>query len=252
MTVPDLAGPGEVIVKQPSRTGPTALPPAKATTKSMNTLQPFRSLAFRSRLTSSVTLITLCLFGSVLWSSVSAQSLPSRPVARLISSTSDEVPNSRGRRLSVATNDVSRAEAPAAISRSITHPTETERRAFEATNKMRARNGFAPLSWDSDLCLMARAHSERMAQLGFFGHQTPEGRRLKDRARAAGIRFQVIGENIAYNQDVDDPGTFAVQIWMISSGHRANILSREFRSSGIGSFLAQDGRVYLTQIFIAR
>ena len=110
---------------------------------------------------------------------------------------------------------------------------------------------FSPLSWDGDLCRMARAHSEKMARLGFFAHQTPEGLRLKDRARAAGLRFQVIGENIAYNQGVDDPGTFAVQRWMISSGHRANILSREFRSSGIGSFVAGDGRVYLTQIFIA-
>lgn len=117
---------------------------------------------------------------------------------------------------------------------------------------MRERNGLAPLSWDSDLCRMARAHSEKMARLEFFAHETPEGLRLKDRARAARIRFQVIGENIAYNQGVDDPGTFAVQRWMISSGHRANILSREFRFSGIGSFVARDGRVYVTQIFIAR
>ena len=99
---------------------------------------------------------------------------------------------------------------------------------------------------------MARAHSEKMARHGFFAHETPEGLRLKDRARAAGIRFQVIGENIAYNQGYDDPGTFAVERWMISSGHRANILSREFRASGIGSFVARDGSVYLTQIFIAR
>jgi uncharacterized protein YkwD len=155
--------------------------------------------------------------------------------------------------VSVGVSEARRSEAPPRDAfRSINQVTDTERRAFEATNEMRARNGFSPLSWDSELCRMARAHSEKMALLGFFAHETPEGLRLKDRARAAGIRFQVIGENIAYNQGVDDPGTFAVQRWMISSGHRANMLSREFRASGIGSFVARDGRVYLTQIFIAR
>jgi uncharacterized protein YkwD len=193
------------------------------------------------------------LFAPVLLSGVSAQSLPQRPVARLITRTSDEVPYSRPRRVKVAVSEArrSRVSTPAAVP-TINEASETERSAFEATNEMRARNGFSALSWDSGLCRMARAHSEKMARLGFFAHETPEGLLLKDRVRAAGIRFKVIGENIAYNQDVDDPGTFAVQRWMISSGHRANILSREFRASGIGSFVAPDGRVYLTQIFIAR
>lgn len=193
-----------------------------------------------------------CLFVPASLAGVSAQSLPSRPVARLITSTSNEMSHSRPRRV-VAGGDAPRSEMrTAAAVPTINEATETERRAFEATNVMRARNGFAPLNWDSELCRMARAHSEKMARLGFFAHETLEGLRLKDRARAAKIRFQVIGENIAYNQGVDDPGTFAVQRWMISSGHRANILSREFKVSGIGSFVARDGRVYVTQIFIAR
>jgi uncharacterized protein YkwD len=219
----------------------------------MNTLESLRSLSFCSTLISRLVLLTVCSITPLLLSEASAQSLATRPVARLITSTSDEVRSSRTRRVSVGVSEARRSEAPPRDAfRSINQVTDTERRAFEATNEMRARNGFSPLSWDSELCRMARAHSEKMALLGFFAHETPEGLRLKDRARAAGIRFQVIGENIAYNQGVDDPGTFAVQRWMISSGHRANMLSREFRASGIGSFVARDGRVYLTQIFIAR
>lgn len=64
-------------------------------------------------------------------------------------------------------------------------------------------------------------------------------------------RFRVLAENIAYNQG-DDPGAFAVERWMLSSGHRENILSTEFQASAIGSFVAADGRVYLTQGFITR
>ena len=114
-------------------------------------------------------------------------------------------------------------------------------------------NGLAPLAWDSELCRMARAHSEQMARLEFFSHETPDGLQLKERARVNGIlHFRVIGENIAYNKGYDDPGAFAVERWMISSGHRTNILFVGFLASAIGSYVSADGSVYLTQVFIAR
>jgi uncharacterized protein YkwD len=76
---------------------------------------------------------------------------------------------------------------------------------------------------------------------------------MTDRARAAGINhWRVIAENIAYNQGFDDPGAFAVERWMLSPGHRANILLREFERSAIGSYVAPDGTVYITQEFITR
>ncbi|HEX4900847.1 MAG TPA: hypothetical protein VFV61_09965, partial [Pyrinomonadaceae bacterium] len=61
-----------------------------------------------------------------------------------------------------------------------------------------------------------------------------------------------IAENIAYNQGFEDPGAFAVERWTISEGHRANLLSTEFRASAVGSFVASDGTVFLTQLFILR
>jgi uncharacterized protein YkwD len=64
--------------------------------------------------------------------------------------------------------------------------------------------------------------------------------------------FRVIAENIAYNKGYDDPGAFAVERWMISSGHRANILYVGFQAAGIGSYVSSDGTVYLTQVFINR
>ena len=128
-----------------------------------------------------------------------------------------------------------------------------EKRAFEATNAVRRENGLAPLVWDSELCRMARTHSEKMVQLDFFSHEGPDGRRLRDRARVAGIaHFKLLGENIAYNQGFEDPGAFAVEHWMRSPGHRANILNARFQQSAVGVFVASDGTVYLTQVFITR
>ena len=132
-------------------------------------------------------------------------------------------------------------------------PNEIERRAFEQTNLERIKQGLPPFTWDADLGRLSRNYSETMSRQRFFSHVTPDGKRLPDRARAAGIvRYSVLGENIAYNQGYDDPGLLAVERWMLSPKHRANILSSEFRAMAIGSYVAPDGSVYLTQTFIKR
>ena len=130
---------------------------------------------------------------------------------------------------------------------------EIERRAFEQTNLERIKNGLQPFVWDADLSRISRNYSETMSRLRFFAHVTPDGKRLPDRARAAGIRqYSVLGENLAYNQGYEDPGALAVERWMQSPKHRANILSSQFRAMAIGSYVAPDGSVYLTQTFIKR
>ena len=146
---------------------------------------------------------------------------------------------------------------PAAVSPnaspSLAEASDIERRAFEQTNLVRVKNGLQPLEWDADVCRMARSHSESMSRLNYFSHVTPDGQRLRDRARAVGIlTFTVLGENIAYNQGYEDPGAFAVERWMASEKHRANILSKEFRAMAIGTYVAPDGSVFLTQTFITR
>ena len=178
-----------------------------------------------------VTGLAVCLLAVAM--SVSAQETKPQPVARLITSITP------GPTL----------PAPSAL----VEPNAIERRAFEQTNLVRVQNGLAPFTWDADACRMARTHSENMSREGFFSHVTPAGLRLRDRARAAGIlQYAVLGENIAYNQGYDDPGALAVDRWMQSPKHRANILSSEFRAMAIGSYVAPDGSVYLTQTFIKR
>lgn len=172
----------------------------------------------------------------------SGQELKTRGVARLITEPAESL--SRPRRV----NEL-RVNAEPSLSNAST----TERSAFERTNAARVSQGLAPLVWDADLCRMARLHSQNMATQGYFAHETPDGLDLKRRARAVGVgRFKVIAENIAYNKGYEDPGAFAVQRWLMSSGHRANILDAEFEAAAIGSYVAADGSVYLTQVFIAR
>jgi uncharacterized protein YkwD len=177
-----------------------------------------------------------------------AQGVEGRPVARLITAAPA---GSRPRRVNSLT--VLPAPAIATLSTSLLEANPIEKRAFDETNRERVKNGLQPFVWDADLCRMARSHSENMARLGHLFHVTPDGLRLRDRARAVGItRYAALGENIAYNLGYDDPGAFAVERWMISPGHRENILYAGFTSMAVGTFVAADGSVYLTQTFITR
>jgi uncharacterized protein YkwD len=176
--------------------------------------------------------ISALLLG-ILCQAALAQDAKPQPVARLITSL---------------TPVTARPTTPTPV-----EPNDIEKRAFDQTNIARVKNGLAPLVWDGDVCRMARIHSESMSRQGYFSHITPEGLRLRERAREVGIlRYTVLGENIALNQGFDDPGALAVERWMQSEKHRANILSPEFRAMAIGSFIAADGTVYLTQTFITR
>ena len=135
----------------------------------------------------------------------------------------------------------------------VVEPNDIEKRAFEQTNLVRVKNGLRPLTWDADVCRMARIHSESMSRNHYFSHVTPERQGLRERARAAGIlHFSTLGENIAYSQGYDNPAAYIVEQWMQSPKHRANILSNDFRAMAIGSFVGPDGSIYLTQTFITR
>ncbi len=128
-----------------------------------------------------------------------------------------------------------------------------ERRVFQLVNDARLRNGLPALTWDQELCQLARTHSQSMARGTFFSHENPEGQGPKERAVQAGIRpFRRIAENIAYNWGVEDPATFVIERWMNSPGHRENILGKQYKDSAIGVFVKPNGAVYITQEFISR
>jgi uncharacterized protein YkwD len=209
---------------------------------------PFKYLT--ALLQFAFTTTSLLLLSLSFCQSSSAQSTQLRPVARLLANPTSNAGYSRPRTVGSPSHG---PEAGNVASPSLAEATAIERSAFEKTNQARVEKGLSALVWDAELCRMARTHSEDMARQRYFAHETPEGLHLKERARAMGIaRFRVIAENIAYNKGYDDPGAFAVERWMNSGGHRANMLYIGFQASAIGSYISSDGSVYLTQVFITR
>ena len=184
---------------------------------------------------------------------VNAQSEQARPVARLIAASDHALTPSRTRPRTVAATraDTSALAHAAAPGGAIL--TSDERRAFELINEARRAEGEPPLIWDAELTRMARQHSEDMARLNLLSHVGPDGRDTRERAVAQGLRgWASLAENIAYNQGYDDPAGFAVERWLKSVKHRENVMQASFTHTGLGVARAADGRIYFTQVFVAR
>lgn len=197
----------------------------------------------------SASLVFLCSLSFTFLAATSiegfGQSSSGRPVARLITSSRSAEPQQTQHRMVARPAVVAASSAPVVAN-------NLERQAFNLINSERAKNGLQPLIWDGELCRVARLHSENMGRQNFFDHEGPDGTNLLDRVTARGIMWRSLGENIAYNQGHDDPAGAAVDQWLHSSKHRANILRGNFTHSAIGVTRTNDGRVYLTQVFIMR
>jgi uncharacterized protein YkwD len=101
---------------------------------------------------------------------------------------------------------------------------------LQMINAERQKHGLKPLVADPDMQRVARAHSQDMFAKGYFAHDDPEGKDPFDRIKAANIRFDAAGENLALAQTVE----IAHVNLMNSPGHRANILNPSFGRVGIG------------------
>ncbi|MEH2146431.1 CAP domain-containing protein [Nostoc sp.] len=120
-----------------------------------------------------------------------------------------------------------------------------EQSVFNQINNYRASQGLPGLTRNSAIENQARIHSQNMANGTVpFGHTG-----FSERVRAIGIPYRAAGENVAYNQGYSDPATIAVQGWLKSPGHLANIKGN-YDKTGIGVASNSRGAIYFTQIFL--
>lgn len=106
-------------------------------------------------------------------------------------------------------------------------------------NDERARFGEPGLIEDSRLSGAAAAHSHDMDARHYFEHVSPGGQTLLMRIRASGFILNAnvgytLGENLAWGTLWLGTPHAIVNAWMASPGHRANILNRSYRYTGIG------------------
>jgi uncharacterized protein YkwD len=110
---------------------------------------------------------------------------------------------------------------------------------LQRVDALRHCAGAPPLARNSPLEEAAQRHAEDMLARSYFAHGSPDGTTVRERASAAGYRWNGIAENLAEGQRTVDE---AVDAWMRSAGHRENILDPDFVDTGIGLALGRDPR----------
>lgn len=111
-------------------------------------------------------------------------------------------------------------------------------------NKARNENGLSSLTLNSSLSNVAQTKAEDMKNNNYFSHTSPTYGSPFDMIKSFGINYKTAGENIAMGQKTAEE---VFNAWMNSSGHRANILNKNFTQMGIGY---TSGNTYWSQMFI--
>ncbi|HUU82239.1 MAG TPA: CAP domain-containing protein [Phycisphaerae bacterium] len=114
-------------------------------------------------------------------------------------------------------------------------------------NIERARVGVTPLTVSEELTLAAEDYACTLIGDDFFDHVHPvTGEGPGARAADAGYEYFAVGENLAAGQPT---AAEAFEGWMNSKSHRYNLLSPEWRETGIGVRRGGSLRVYWVQEF---
>jgi uncharacterized protein YkwD len=132
----------------------------------------------------------------------------------------------------------------APLTRAQQKPASAEQDLFSAVNRERKAQNLPTLKWDDALADAARKHAEAMAQHATISHQLPGEPNLLSRAKAAGVHFTWLSENV-------DAGATAAAVhdgFMKSALHRANILDTDMDSVAVG-VATHDGLLYVTEDF---
>ncbi len=114
----------------------------------------------------------------------------------------------------------------------------------QLVNSERAKYGLPALTVHGKASQAAQVRAAEQAR--GFSHTRPNGTSCFTALREAGVSYRSAGENIAYGQRTPQE---VVKAWMNSSGHRANILGRQFSQIGVG-YTVINGTPYWAQFFI--
>jgi uncharacterized protein YkwD len=130
------------------------------------------------------------------------------------------------------------AQAAFASSRSETSLQSLNRKVLISLNRFRHKHGLAPLRESAALDRSARRHSLEMGRLGYFSHSSADGKqfwqRIRHFFRAHGYSYWAAGENLLWASPSLSARS-ALNMWISSPPHLANLLSRQWRQIGISA-----------------
>ncbi|MGH3001334.1 MAG: CAP domain-containing protein [Gaiellaceae bacterium] len=109
---------------------------------------------------------------------------------------------------------------------------------LEQLNAIRVAHGLVPVVESARLTAAATQHSREMGADGYFEHSSADGtafwRRIGRWYGSTSYGYWSVGENLLWSSPGLDPST-ALQLWMQSPEHRANILAPRWRQIGVSA-----------------
>ena len=126
--------------------------------------------------------------------------------------------------------------------------TSDEQEVFNLINQQRTKAGLSALKISQEVQKVARDKAQDMVNLGYFSHNSPTYGSPFDMLKSYKVSYKTAGENIAGNSSNQG----AVNAWMNSEGHRANILNSSYNYTGIAVVKSNKyGKIYV-QMFIGK
>lgn len=108
---------------------------------------------------------------------------------------------------------------------------QIKKKLLELHNQYRIAQGLFVFKRVIELDRAAQLHNDYMVQIDNLTHNGENGRNIGKRVNEHDYQWISVGENIAWGQNTPEE---VMNSWMNSSGHRANILSREYEDIGFG------------------
>lgn len=118
---------------------------------------------------------------------------------------------------------------------------------LKLVNQERSKQGLSALTLDEKLNNVAQVKSQDMRDKNYFDHNSPTYGSPFEMMQKFGVNYSYAGENIAAGQK---SATEVMDAWMNSSGHRANILNKNYTKLGVGYVKGGSYGTYWCQEFI--
>lgn len=118
---------------------------------------------------------------------------------------------------------------------------------LKLVNQERAKAGVPALTLSDKLTNVANIKAKDMADKNYFSHESPTYGSPFDMLKKFGVSYSYAGENIAAGQKTAEE---VMNSWMNSSGHKANILNKNYTQLGVGFYRGGQYGTEWVQLFI--
>lgn len=126
--------------------------------------------------------------------------------------------------------------------------TQEELEFLNLINANRKNKGLEELKIDNAIENVARLKAQDLEKNDYFSHQSPSYGNMNEMLTSFGVTYQIAQENIAGNQNLSG----AVEAWMNSDSHKANILNNDFNYTGVAIVESNTYGKIFVEVFVKK